>query len=743
MTERASNALVEGKFRPPEVRPGIVPRTQLVERLVALPSTPVVCVAAPAGYGKTTLLAQWAQRDGRNLAWVSIDRDDNDTAVLLTNTAMALDRIEPVDADVFRSLGSPGAATAVTALSRMSSTLASRRAPFRLVLDHAELLDNPECIDAIAELATRLPDGSQLTVATRGRPPLPTALLRSRRRVVEIGAGDLAMDEHEAGALLAGAGVTLREPDVAELVRRTEGWPAGLYLAALALKSGGRSGAAVAFTGDHRLMADYLRSEFLARIPEEMVSFLTRTSVLDRLSGSLCDAVLATSGSAQVLEALEASNLLVVPLDDHRGWYRYHHLFRELLTAELVRQDGAVVPELHERAAQWYEANGMGETAIDHAQAAGDGDRAAHLVASLAQPAYASGRVDTARRWFGWFVSRDLLVRYPHVAVLGGEIEALLGHPAAAEHLAAAADEGSFTGELPDGSSFEGWRAFLGALMCRDGVARMRADAELARRELAPGSFLSAGVRTVEGMSYLLTGELDEADAIFAHAVDVATYLGAMPAALVAEGERAAIAIEQGHWPEADRHAARSLAITEDNGLGDYMMAALAFAVAARTAVRRGDIAQARRLLARAAALRPTLTYAIPCSAQVLLQVAQGYVEVADPTGARAVLRDVQDICRQRPDLGLVPEQARQLEARLDGFRHGTPGASSLTAAELRLLPFLTTYLSLGAIAERLHVSRNTVKSQTVSIYQKLGVSSRSEANQRIAALGLFAAARP
>jgi LuxR family maltose regulon positive regulatory protein len=729
---------LDAKFRPPRVRPGIVPRTALVDRLIGLPFAPVVCLNAPAGYGKTTLLAQWANRDGRNLAWVSIDSGDNDTSVLLTNAAVALDRIEPVEAGVFRSLASPAASTAAAAVGRISSTLQSRTEPFRLVLDHAELLENPECIDAVAELAMRLPEESQLAVATRGRPPVPTALLRARRDVLEIGTDDLAMDEPEAGALLEAAGVELGPVDVAELVRRTEGWPVGLYLAALALKAGGRHGAPVAFTGDHRLMADYLRSEFLAHLPDAMVSFLTRTAVLDRLSGPLCDAVLGTTGSAHVLERLESANLLLVALDDRRGWYRYHYLFRELLSAELSRQELALVPELHSRAATWFEGNGMRENALDHAQAAGDADRVARLVAALAQPTYAAGRVDTVRGWFSWFSERDLLNRYPQVSVLGSQMEALLGHPAAAEHWADAAERGHFTGTLPDGSSFQGWLAYLHAMHTRDGVAQMRVDAQLALAEMAPGSFLRGAVLVLEGLSYMLDGELDAADAVFAHAVDVCRYLGARPAAMVALGERAVVAIERHDWLEAERHARQAMAILTEHHLDDYMMAALAYAVSARLEARRGHVVEARKILARSVPVRPLLTYAVPSSAQILLQVAHAYVELADPAGARAVLREVRHVLRQRPDLGVIPQQADELQAKVHAFGETTPGASSLTAAELRVLPFLATYLSLAAIAERLHVSRNTVKSQTISIYQKLGVSSRSEANQRVSELGLL-----
>jgi LuxR family transcriptional regulator, maltose regulon positive regulatory protein len=729
--------MVDAKFRPPTGRPGIVARTELVDRLRASPS--VISVVAPPGYGKTTLLSQWASTHRRrHLAWVSVDRSDNDTSVLLTNAALALDKVEPIDGGVLRTLASPGAATAAHAIARIASTLASRSEPVRLVFDHAEMLDNPECRDAIAELAMRIPEGSQLAIATRDTPPLQTALLRSRREMVEIGIGDLAMNEQEAAALLEGAGVTLNDAGVAELVRRTEGWPVGLYLAALAINAGGKRTEAVAFTGDHRLMADYLQSEFLSRLPSAMVSFLTRTALLDRLSAPVCDAMLGSTGSAQVLEALESSNLLLVPLDPRREWYRYHHLFRELLSAELRRSEPALVPELHVRAADWFEGHGMAETAIDHAQAADDADRVARLVAGVAQTAYGDGRVDTARRWFGWFENRGLLVRYPQVAVLGAQVEALLGHPAAAEHWADAAERGHFEGTLPDGSPLAAWLAYLRALLCRDGVAQMRSDAEAARALLAPGSQLRGAVLTLEGTTYVLEGDIAVADPILAHAVEVATYLRAMPAAAMALAERVIVAIEGRHWDAAVTLSAQAMGVVEAGHLEDYIVAAPVYAVAARTDIHRGDIASARENVARAARLRPLLTYAIPYSAQVLLQMGHAYLELSDAAGARVVLREVRDIIRQRPALGRIPAQADELQSMLDAIRATNVGASSLTTAELRLLPLLTTYLSMPEIAERLHVSRNTVKTQAISIYRKLGVSSRSEANERIVETGLL-----
>ena len=282
------------------------------------------------------------------------------------------------------------------------------------------MLDNQQSLDAIVELALHLPTGSQLAVASRTELPLPMARLRAQGDVVEVGVDELAMGTAEAEALLAGADVQLGEAELTELVERTEGWPVGLYLAALALRTEGtRRAAGLAFGGDDRLMADYLRSEVLSRLSPTTTQFLRRTAVLDRLSGPLCDAVLGAIGSRQVLESLEKSNLLLVPLDRRREWYRYHHLFQDLLRAELVRSEPELVPLLHDRAATWLEAHALPDLAIDHAQAAGDADRAARLVTRLAQRTYAAGRMGTALRWLGWFEENGLIYEYPQIAILG------------------------------------------------------------------------------------------------------------------------------------------------------------------------------------------------------------------------------------------------------------------------------------------------------------------------------------
>jgi LuxR family transcriptional regulator, maltose regulon positive regulatory protein len=724
-----------------------VPRTGLVKRLLVSQTTPFVCVVAPAGYGKTTLLAQWAERKGRRVAWVSVDRRDNDPVVLLSYVAVALDRVEPIDQGVFQALASPGAAILATVVPRLAAAVSAMTEPVALALDHVELLESQECLDAVAELAVRLPAGSQLVLASRRTPPLPVARLRAQGQMVEVGVDELAMDEREARALLEGAGVELTSVEVAELVGRTEGWPVGLYLAALARKAGRRQAATgVAFTGDDRFMADYLHSELLANLPPELMRFLTRTAVLDRLSGPLCDAVLDTSGSGRVLSSLEDSNLLLVPLDRHRQWYRYHHLFRELLQAELERREPELVHGLHARAAVWCEANGLAELAIDHAQAAGDADRVARLVATLAQPAYASGRVETARRWFQWFEDQGLVEHYPPVAVLGAWVQALVGRPAGAERWAEAAERpvaaasAVSSGQTPpDGSTTESYLAMLRGLLCRNGLGRMRADAEAALAGLSPTSPWRATALLLEGVAALLDGHADQADPILADAVELSTQIGALPAASTALAERCLVAMERQHWSEATTLAEQALAMLQTGRLNDYFMSPLVHTVAARTALHHGDLPRAREYLVQVARLRPLLTYAIPPFAvQTLLELGRAYLMLDDAAGARTVLRQARGILQLRPDLGVLPDQVEELQAKLDTDRGGRAGMSTLTTAELRLLPLLATHLKLLEIGERLNLSRHTVKTQALSIYRKLGVSSRSEAIQRLQEIGLL-----
>jgi LuxR family maltose regulon positive regulatory protein len=728
--------LPPSKFEPPLSRPGIVGRKDLVDRL-AVTRAPVISVVAPPGYGKTTLLAQWAERIRPRVAWVSCDDGDNDPVVLLSAIALAVDRVEPVDPAIFPALASSGAP--ITAVPRLMSALGWARHPVTVVLDHAEAVTSKQCRSTIAEFALRLPAGWQLALASRTQVPVPTARLRAQGGIFEVTAEDLAMGPPEAAALLKGAGVDVGEAGLHDLVDRTEGWPAGLYIAALALNSGTpRSPAQFTFAGDDIFMGDYLRSELLDRVSASEAAFLTRTSVLARMSGPLCDAVLGEPGTGRVLERMADRNLLVVPLDRRREWYRYHHLLRELLHSELRRREPDLVPDLHFRAAAWFEANAMPEAAIEHAHLAGDYDRVARLILQLQQPVWASGRGETVLRWTEWLRDVTSAEHYGAIAVHGSLMFALLGQPAEAERWAASAERASPAGILPDGSTMEGTLAYLRAILCRDGVAQMRRDARIAFGGLSPASPYRATMLYTEGVSHLLEGDPDRADPLLARAVEVASGAGPSPLVALILAEQCGVAAERDRWAEVTALAGRAVTIVADGRLDDYWTSALVYAWAARAALHEGNIAQARFYLGRASRLRPLLSYALPVvSVQALLVMAQSYLTLADHGGATAVLDQARDILRQRPDLGTLPAQTGQLAATLATVRADTDGLSSLTAAEMRVLPLLSTHLSFREIGERLFISAHTVRTQAYSAYRKLGVSSRSAAVERARELGL------
>jgi LuxR family transcriptional regulator, maltose regulon positive regulatory protein len=721
--------------RAPKIRPGVVSRSALLTRLLEA-REPLITVVAPPGYGKTTLLAQWAWRTERLVAWVSCEESDNDPAALWGSVVSELAQVASLDRTAFDLLATSGGGVAT--VPRLVSALQQIGAPLTLVLDHVEVLTSPECRTSLAEFALRVPPGWQVALASREAAPVPLSRLRLEGGVVEIGAHDLAMTRDEASDLLARTGVELSDEETDQLVERTEGWPAGLYLAALALRSGDEA-SAFSFTGDDRLMVDYLRSELMTQVSPAEASFLARTSVLDRMSGPLCDATLGISGAARILESLEGRNLLVVPLDRRGEWYRYHHLLRELLGSELKRANPEEVPRLHARAATWLAANQMPEVAVDHAMAAGDAQEVARMVLELMQPVWATGRVDTVQRWMEWLGARPPVHYYPAIAAHGALTFALLGRASEAEQWAATAETLPCGGTLPDGSTEAATLAYLRAILCRDGPAVARQDAEAAFDGLAPASPFRSTMLHTEGISHFIEGDAHRADGVLEHAYGLAAASNAMPLAALVLAERCVVAAERGDWTTAETLIRQALEIVDTGHFEGYWTSALVFASAARCFAHLGDIPDARQYARRAARLRPLLTYALPVvSAQALLELARTYMALADPGGANAALEQVDSIVRQRSRLGRLPAMATGLRRRLAQINAAPPiGASSLTAAELRLLPLLSTHLSFPEISERLFVSRHTVKTQVASVYRKLGVSSRAEAVDRIVALGL------
>jgi LuxR family transcriptional regulator, maltose regulon positive regulatory protein len=726
---------LETKLHPPVLRPGLVPRTGLLALLESAGPMPVVTVVAPAGYGKSTLLAQWADRLQPRSAWISCDDGDNDPAVLLTGLAVALTRLGAVDPGLVASIRRTADVTAVPTLMEAIDPEAE---PATVVLDHVEAVVNQECQYVLTEFALRLPPGWQVVMASRHALPLPVSRLRLQGQLVELTAQDLAMSPDEAGALLdrLGGGMAGERPET--LVELTEGWPIGLYFAGLALRTGGRPVTAISSGAVDQFVDGYLRAELFAQLSPAEIEFLTRTSVVERICGPLCDAIVDGAGSGRLLEDLERRNLLVIPLDRRREWYRYHHLFRDLLLAELHRGGPELVARLHLRAADWLEANSRPDEAVEHAQAAGDVDRVARLVLDRMQPVWASGRVETVLRWMTWFDQGRGIERYPAIAVHGALIFALMGRPAEAERLADVARQAPPTAPLPDGSTMAGLLAYLRAILARDGVEAMHRDAVQGFEELPLTSPYRATMLHTEAVSRLLAGEPELADPLLANAVHQADRAGALPLASLGLAERCVVAAQRDDWAAVDGYVEQALAIVRAGRFEPYWTSALVYAWAGRAALHRGDMAAARRYAAQTARLRPLLVYSIPVvPVQALLELARLYLGLGDSGGADAALRQAEDVLAHRPGLGVLPEQARALRGSLDQILDDSVGASALTAAELRLLPLLPTHLSLGQIADRLHVSHSTVKTQTSSIYRKLRVSSRGDAVIRSRELGL------
>ena len=720
------------------MRPGTIRRSSLIKQLVDGSPCPIVSVVAPPGYGKTTLLSQWAEANGQAFAWVSVDQGDNDPKVLLTYIAEALDAVEPIDGRVFDALGSPASSVPGSVVPRLGSALWSMSSPVVLILDDVHLLHDSECRAALSVLADHVPAGSRLVLAGRAEPPLRIARLRAEGKILEIGPGDLSLTLAEASSLLRDAGVALSDDDVAELHRRTEGWPAGLYLAALYLREGGSLGrAAVSFGGDDRLVSEYMESEFLARISRRQRVFLTRTAVLERLSGPLCEAVLDLPGAAAILADLARSNLLLVPLDRRGQWYRYHHLFRDMLLAELELLEPGLIPVLRRRAASWCLRNGLPEEALEYSIAATDVNTAAHLVERLCMPTYYQGRRTTPQRWLQWLGDQGGIEGHPMVAVLAGFISAMLGRPVEAARWAEVVDHWHHGDPVrPDDPVAEAWAAFLRALLCRHGIEHMRADADEAVRRFAAQNIVQPGPLLCQGLARVLSGDPDGGDTSFQDAASVAEQVGAREALAVALSERSLLAIARNQWDRAEALAGQVRAATGQPRIEEP----IACPALARVALHRGDVPAAREQLVIAQRKRPELTYALPHYAvQARIELTRVHLALADLAGARTLMREVDELLRRRPGLGTLVGEAEALRARLAKERGSSaPGASALTAAELRLLPLLSTHLSFPEIGAELFLSRTTIKSHALSIYRKLGVPSRSRAVARARELGLL-----
>jgi LuxR family maltose regulon positive regulatory protein len=649
-----------------------------------------------------------------------------------------LNHVDPVDEGVFAALAGPRPSISSVVVPRLCRSLHDRHRPFVIVFDDVHRLDRPESLDALVALATGVPDGSQLALGSRGEPSVQLGRLRGHALVSEIGARDLAMTGSEAGAVLEAAGVELAPDQVRQLLERTEGWPVAIYLAALSL-SGEEdlAGALERFHGDDRFVADYLRDEFLSRLTRREVDFLTRTSILERLNGGICDAVLGREGCAKILRRLSRANLLLVPLDHRDEEYRYHSLLREMLESELHRLGARHRSELHARASRWYAEHGDVDRAVTHAISAGDVEAAGDLIWANAATYESRGRTLTLRSWLDQFTPEQVAAS-PPLCLAVATTHLSDGDGAQIEHLTSAAARSLKQAARPD-------RAQLGAAMkviraagaARDGVTRMGEDVSQSLSLLPEDSPWRSLCRLVEGVSYQLRGEREHA----LPALEECARRGAIAAPSIATlslAQLALLALDQEDVDGAAAHMERAIEETKHHGLGDYTTQALIFAASALVRATRGLVDEASRDLRSATRLLSQLADITPWyEAETRITLARALLLLDDVPAARAHLADAGRYLRQVPDAPVLRGWLEQAWRDVDTAQSVT-GRWPLTPAELRLLHYLPTHLTFREIADQVFVSTNTVKSQAQSIYRKLGVSSRAEAVATAHAAGLL-----
>jgi len=700
-----------------------VRRTRLLRRLAAAERATVVLLRAPAGYGKSVLLTQWSDAERRACARVDLRELATGGRVAATDAVAAI--AEVLDASVPLAPGTRAALTAATVLDRpllraLAGALASRPAPLVLMLDDAHLLHGPDAAVLLELLAARMPDGSLLALAARAEPPLPLARLRTDGLLLELGAAQLALDPRESELLLAGAGIELAPAELATIIERTEGWPAGLVLAFRAV---GDAGAAPAdFSGADRIIAAYVREQLLSGLSAAERELLLRSAPLDQLSGELCDAVLQRRGSGLVLRELAHGNMPLTSLDRAERSFRLHPLVTDALLAELRRTDAAWELQAHRRASVWHERRGDAVHAIDHAIAAGDAPHATALIrATLPAQALGAGR-GRLGHWLA-ALGRERVEAMPDL-VLAAALERLVAARAGDAARLIAAD------------ARRGGPAIVRALLAREGVTRMRADAEEGLAACGRPGWRALAALAI-GAADQLAGHSAPAQERFE---DGAWHAGSLALAqALCLAQLALLALDRDDAQRAIVTARQAQATLEQAQLAEVPLSAPVVAIGAFAEACGGSLEQARAHLDRVAKLLPPDAQ-LPSWLELELRfaLARTRLQLADAAGARGELARMSRALRLLPDAVTARSWIEDAWARADAFAASSVrGPGRLTLAELRVLRLLPSHLSLREIAGRLHVSANTVKTQAQAVYRKLGVCSRSEAVARAREVGL------
>jgi LuxR family transcriptional regulator, maltose regulon positive regulatory protein len=713
------------RLRPPPAAPGAVPRVRLMQLLDTAPAVRLTAVTAAGGFGKTTLLGGWCERQARMpVAWLTLDEADDDPTVLWADLLAALRQALP-DLEIAASACAiPDSDVPAIVPVELVNEL-SERGDAALVLDDLHRLSSGRALDSIAWLAQNGPPGFHLIVAGRTEPRLPLSAMRARGALTEIRAERLGLTVDEADAYLNGHHRLDLEPsEVALLVEQTEGWPAGIHLAALSMQGAGGGHRAVrGFTGRNRFVRDFLADEVLGACDPPTQDLLLRSSVLGRFSGPLCDAALLLEGSQAALERLAAANLFVVPLDDEEGWYRFHRLAGEYLLAELERRRPGAAATIHSRAYDWHLERGSLDEAMHHALHAGRFAEAAQLMASR-WPLYAAdGR---------HALMLEMFDRLPAAAIRGDQ-RLLLAHswtltaagrPAEAREAADAVEEmgGLQTGPLDDGfASVESSLATVRALM-HDGHSAAAVESGRRAVELTPaGSPWRATACYGLGTGLFLSGALDEADRWLIEAVELAlahrrwllasTSLG-IASLLVGDQLRfddQAVLAEQSH-AMAEEHALDRVAFAPQLALGACLGA--------------GERAE-EALVPLARCIELVRDGRSSMHALALIHFASALHASGRRRAAADALGEAAAVIGSQEDPGALPER---LELLTRGWANGRRADAALTERERTILRMLKGTLSERDIGRELYLSRNTIHSHTMSIYRKLGVSSRAEA---------------
>jgi LuxR family maltose regulon positive regulatory protein len=737
--------LLAAKSAPPAIRAQLIERAALIEILSAEPACRLTLLSAPAGWGKTTLLAQWVSGadDRRRGGWLSLDNSDNDPARFWACAIAALDKASPEVAPRARELIQMGADLQQVVLPTLLDELAAIDYQIALILDDYHLVENRTVHEQVAFVINRMPQTFRLVIATRSDPMLPLARLRARGELLELRAEELRFQAGEAADLLDGVlGLELTDAQVQLLFRRTEGWAAGLYLAGLSLA--GRTDAAAfiqTFTGDNRHIVDYLIAEVLDGQPPHIRAFLLRTSLLGRVSGTLCDAVLQTNASASVLETIERHNLFLLPLDVSRRWYRYHQLFADLLRNELHCSEPDLIPSLHQRAAAWFAGEGLTDEAVHHLVAAGDMQGAAELIAESWATAFNLGRLSTVSGWLD-VLPPEIVSGTPRLSLARAWVALDSGHLDEAgcwiEGVRAAC-----AGDTTDVDNIGAKVVVLRAVhLFRSGDLRSALDTARRAISLDLGDAPVGGpiAYCVYGAALYFSGNTREAKGAFRTAVSLAEKVGNLLAHRYALGYLAMIAAHQGQLAAAEELIRRATGSGRDLADDEHfvdMMVSLATAIIldmrSDTAAAAEAADMAVNLARRGAGLLEV--------ANALLARAEILGHLAEYPQRQACRNEAAMLLRHCTDAGIVapPLTAAQ---RSTGFEVGARKqadtvAEKLTAKEHEVLGLLATRLSRREIGQRLYVSLNTVKTHQRALYRKLGVENRHAAVIRARELGL------